>query len=438
MEGGSGFESADAVMGKGCGFELGHGETTAAFFHTILGVGGGCVLVPWTISALRKRWLERKGGIASNKSGNATSATPDAWSWLGEKGLALLAIVLCIVAGVIGHVGVGTQTFSSGGCSDAHVKTNLRYWHATFGWLLVLLFSIHFLAHYTSLGSGFLRGLTCSMRTTYTALFDERSVVTNHACKIFSIINVLFAALAVPATGLWLVFGCMNKAMHEFIGDEIGHVIPATCFAVTANMSLLFTHPKDRLKLQVREGLMMICLGLFYILQITIWHEGGVLHFLFYPDNPREPMLRMKDQQHTFSAVLWLASGMLGIGMEKLRYKTGIHWLLAGLGQGTMMLFHPQPNLHAKTGHLIHGILIIIAGLFRYGFRFPEFALFTTLSGFIFVATSPCLVKWAAGTGVEIIGYQLISVAVGTMLWIYHFTLWRSPSDIYQPEESTV
>lgn len=438
MEGGSGFESSSDVAGNGCGFELGHGTSVATFVHVILAGAGGCVLIPWTVASLKRRWNEQRSGNALHKVNGAMPNGSDGWSWTSEKGLAFLAIALCVVSGLLGHLGVGIQVFSTGGCSDQMASNHLRYGHAIFGWLLVLLFTIHCLAHYTGIGKTFLRGLLCGMKSSYTALVEERSTLPNYLCFGFGLTNVLLAALVVPATGLWLVFGCMNKSIHSFIGDEIGHVIPATCFAVTANMSLLYMKPKDRLKLQFREGLMMICLGTFYILQITIWHEGGVLHFLFYPDNPRPPMHRMKDQQHTFSAVLWLACGTLGIGLGKMKYKTGIHWLLAGLGQSSMMLFHPQPNLHAKTGHLIHGALMLVATLFRYAFRFPEFALFTTLSGIIFVATSPCLVMWAAGTGVEVIGYQMISIAIGTILWIYHFTLWRSPTDIYQAEDSNI
>ena len=76
----------------------------------------------------------------------------------------------------------------------------------------------------------------------------------------------------------------------------------------------------------------------------------------------------MKDQQHTFQALLWVASGALGRVLLRRGLVCGVHMLVPYAATAFMMAVHSQHQSgeHAALAHAAHGALMLAAGLLRF------------------------------------------------------------------------
>ena len=79
-------------------------------------------------------------------------------------------------------------------------------------------------------------------------------------------------------------------------------------------------------------------------------------------------MRSMKDQQHTFQALLWVASGALGRVLLRRGLVCGVHMLVPYAATAFMMAVHSQHQSgeHAALAHAAHGALMLAAGLLRF------------------------------------------------------------------------
>lgn len=132
--------------------------------------------------------------------------------------------------------------------------------------------------------------------------------------------------------------------------QELGHVLPASMWLSLAFVSMCYNHPRAQLRLLRQEGRMMIFEGCIFLTYFSIAHDGGgIMEVLVHQHE--DAITNMKDQQHTFIAVVWVACGILALCQYSRKVVLGVPVALAMLAQTGMIMFHRhQQSALAATG----------------------------------------------------------------------------------------
>eukprot|EP00958_Prasinococcus_capsulatus_P018447 scaffold2157_cov376-Prasinococcus_capsulatus_cf.AAC.3 len=211
--------------------------------------------------------------------------------------------------------------------------------------------------------------------------------------------------------------------------QEIGHVLPASMWLSLALVSMCYNHPGAQLRLLRQEGRLMVFEGCLFLVYFSIAHNGGGIMEVLVQRH-KDEITNMKDQQHTFAAVVWVACGILAFCQYSRRIVLGVPVALAMISQAAMIMYHKhQQSPLAATAHLIHGYLIGAAGLIRLTGHQPAFTLVTVLASFSFIASSDCLTAWAASSGWDSMAYMLFVCSLGVCVWAFHLVLFTQTTD---------
>ena len=235
------------------------------------------------------------------------------------------------------------------------------------------------------------------------------------------------AGFVLPWMGVWAFLECPGHGLG-FFGDEIGHIIPVSCIGLGAVVSLLFTgvghSHAQRVALQRVEGRLTFVLGAIFLAEHTAGQKGGVFYPLLFGHTSPD---WMKNQQHTFDGLAWLACGALALVCAAKNLATGLHFLVPALLNVHMMFSHPQHCAHESWGHWLHALALAVGALFRACNRPAEWTYFALLSAMLFVGASPCAVEWWAAN-VTVVAQGLLLAAVSALLWSFHVWLWVPPA----------
>ena len=173
------------------------------------------------------------------------------------------------------------------------------------------------------------------------------------------------AGFVLPWMGVWAFLECPGHGLG-FFGDEIGHIIPVSCIGLGAVVSLLFTgvghSHAQRVALQRVEGRLTFVLGAIFLAEHTAGQKGGVFYPLLFGHTSPD---WMKNQQHTFDGLAWLACGALALVCAAKNLATGLHFLVPALLNVHMMFSHPQHCAHESWGHWLNALALAVGALFR-------------------------------------------------------------------------
>lgn len=241
------------------------------------------------------------------------------------------------------------------------------------------------------------------------------------------------SGMVLPWMGVWMYLECAGHGWG-FLGDELGHLIPVSCQALAAVVSLLYLDASHshaaRIALLRLEGRLTFVLGALFLAEHTAGQKGGVLYPLLHGGKTSSDW--MKNQQHTFDGMVWLACGLLALVCAEKNLATGLHFLVPALFNVHMMFSHPQHCNHESWGHWLHAIALAIGALFRAAHRPVEWSFFALLAALLFVGASPCAVEWWAAN-VTVVAQGLLTAAVAAGVWALHAWLWL-PCAVAPPE----
>jgi hypothetical protein len=171
-------------------------------------------------------------------------------------------------------------------------------------------------------------------------------------------------------------------------------------------------------------GGVMLCYGPDQLLRRTPIHRlehrmmiiAGVLY------GPMERMMGTNYlHMHFITACAWAVFGVLGLLLEishPAEAARGAAFSIALMYHGFMMYNHLQPNDTAKLLHVTHGVLAIVAGMFRFAGNPRLAGLVLQVAGFVFI----CSQIGATDTAVALWGthapstYVLLSVQCGVLM----------------------
>ena len=232
----------------------------------------------------------------------------------------------------------------------------------------------------------------------------------------------LVAAFLGFLTGMWAALDCFSSP--KFVGYEIGHLIPASLWLLSAVVALAHCADADgaqRLaKLQLAEAKMMVAGGMLFLTEITIAHHGGMLRHGG----------THHDQQHQTSGLLWVSCGALALTLSHFNTVSGIHILVSSLGHALMIMYHVQFSELSALAHQAHGGLLLLAALLRLGNRLVEYSLVLALAALCFIMSSECPVRWAEDVAVNPSAYVLATLATGSLLWTWTVQLMWGPAAV--------
>ena len=230
----------------------------------------------------------------------------------------------------------------------------------------------------------------------------------------------LVAACLCLLTGMWAALDCYSSP--KFVGYEIGHLVPASLWMLSAVVSLAHCAgggPQHLARLQLAEAKMMLAGGMLFLVEITVAHHGGML---------RKGGGTHHDQQHQTSGIVWLSCGALAYTLHYFKTVTGIHILVSSVGHSLMIMYHAQFSELSALAHQVHGGLLLLAALLRLGNRLVEYSLVLALAALCFIMSSECPVRWAEDVAVNPSAYVLATMAAGSLLWTWTVRLMWGPA----------
>lgn len=120
-----------------------------------------------------------------------------------------------------------------------------------------------------------------------------------------------------------------------------------------ALVSMCYNHPGAQLRLLRQEGRLMVFEGCLFLVYFSIAHNGGGIMEVLVQRH-KDEITNMKDQQHTFAAVVWVACGILAFCQYSRRIVLGVPVALAMISQAAMIMYHKhQQSPLAATGTLL-------------------------------------------------------------------------------------